>query len=244
MEFTAPQKVALAKAKTLLDIDYIKYPENNILAAVELLSYKDTPKALPKEEDSNYPILYVFRHGQTVDNANFVFSGWRDSDLTDLGTTQAQELSMKLANKKIDMLVSSDQLRAIRTMGIAISLNETAKDREIIRDIRLRERMYGDLQGTSKLIMALENPEQLKLERRSYSNIPPHGESIEMVCKRVQEFIDEIIPKMKEFKINIAISCHGNSIRGFRRHFEHLTDEQTATVETPLAQDYAAYSVK
>jgi bisphosphoglycerate-dependent phosphoglycerate mutase len=42
----------------------------------------------------------------------------------------------------------------------------------------------------------------------------------------------------------VAVSAHGNSIRGFRKYFEHLTDEQTALVETPLGQDYAAYSIQ
>jgi bisphosphoglycerate-dependent phosphoglycerate mutase len=46
------------------------------------------------------------------------------------------------------------------------------------------------------------------------------------------------------YKMNVAVSCHGNSIRGFRQVFENLTNEQTALIESPLAQDYAAYSIK
>jgi bisphosphoglycerate-dependent phosphoglycerate mutase len=48
---------------------------------------------------------------------------------------------------------------------------------------------------------------------------------------------------MKQFRINVAVSAHGNSIRGFRKYFEHLTDAQTSEIETPLGQDYAAYSI-
>ncbi len=220
-----------------------KYPKEKIDQAVELLTYKKiTP--LPKDENLEYPILYVFRHGQTTDNADFIFSGWRNVDLTDEGIRQAKVLAEKLKDKKLDMLIASDQIRAVKTMQIAVSLNERIKDMEIHQDKRLRERCYGDLQGTSKLMVALENPEQLKLDRRSFDHIPPNGESIEMVCKRVYEFIDEIVPLMKQFKMNVAVSCHGNSIRGFRRYFEHLNDEETAIVETPLAQDYAAYSIQ
>jgi bisphosphoglycerate-dependent phosphoglycerate mutase len=65
-----------------------------------------------------------------------------------------------------------------------------------------------------------------------------------MVSKRVANFCDELVKRMKKEKINVAISCHGNSIRGFRRYFEGLSDEKTAHVETQLGQDYAAYVIK
>jgi broad specificity phosphatase PhoE len=222
---------------------YKKYSKEKVDSAIAYLSYKDA-QALPKDENSKFPILYVFRHGQTEDNANFIFSGWRDSLLTEVGAKQALELSPKLKDRKIAMLFSSDQTRSIKTMQLAMSQNTHASTLEIEKDPRIKERCYGDLQGKSKLIMQLENPEQLLEYRRSYAKVPPNGESLEMVVKRVYEFIDELLPKMKEFNINVAVSCHGNSIRGFRKYFENLSDEQTAEVETPLGQDYAAYSIK
>lgn len=219
------------------------YDKETIKKAIEFLSYKHADP-LPKTESDTKPVLYVFRHGQTEDNAKFIFSGWRDPDITDKGKEQALVLAPKLANKKIHMLVASTQQRAIKTMQLAISQNEQAKNLEIHTDPRIKERSYGDLQGKSKLEYYLENPEGLAEMRRSFTNIVPGGESIEMVCKRVAEFCDEIIPLMREHKINVAISCHGNSIRGFRRYFEHLSDFDTAHVETPLGQDYLAYVVE
>jgi bisphosphoglycerate-dependent phosphoglycerate mutase len=49
---------------------------------------------------------------------------------------------------------------------------------------------------------------------------------------------------MTMYKMNVAVSCHGNSIRGFRQIFEGLSNEQTALIETPLGQDYAAYNIR
>jgi bisphosphoglycerate-dependent phosphoglycerate mutase len=49
---------------------------------------------------------------------------------------------------------------------------------------------------------------------------------------------------MKNQKINVAISCHGNSIRGFRKYFEKLTPEEVTKIETPLGSDYIAYTIK
>jgi len=129
-------------------------------------------------------------------------------------------------------------------MELAVSLNVFAKKLEIHKEPRIKERCYGDLQGQSKLEMQITDPEHLAEERRSYDFIPPNGESTAMVIKRVKTFIDEIVPLMKQYHMNVAVSCHGNSIRGFRQVFEGLSDEETALVESPLAQDYAAYSIK
>jgi len=233
----------LIKAKEILGDKYNSYSETKIIEAMEYLSYKTAVTELPKTTDTEYPILYVFRHGQTEDNEIMIFSGWRDSPLTQKGKDQALSLAPKLANKKIQLLVSSPQIRAIETMKIAISHNEKAKDLTIQTDPRIMERNYGEYQGKSKLEIQLEDPEKLMLVRRSFSVPPEGGESIETVCKRVTDFCEEIVPLMKRDNISVAVSCHGNSIRGFRRYFEKLTDEETAQIETPLGQNYAAYSV-
>lgn len=222
---------------------YKKYGREKVDKAIAYLSYKDA-RPLPKNEIFGYPVLYVFRHGQTEDNANFIFSGWRDSVLTDLGIRQALELAPKLKDKSITMLFASDQIRSTKTMRLAISQNQHAATLEINKDPRIKERSYGDLQGQSKLLMQLEKPEKLLEYRRSYTVVPPNGESLEMVVTRVYDFIEDLVAKMKQFKVNVAVSAHGNSIRGFRKYFEHLTDEQTAEIETPLGQDYAAYSIQ
>lgn len=224
---------------------YNKYPKEEIDKAVELLTYKKAEKStLPKEESDIFPTLYIFRHGESQDNEQFLFSGWRDAELTDKGREQAQTLAKLLRNKKIDLLISSPQKRAVETMKIAVSQNEVAKELQINTDKRIMERSYGDLQGKSKLEIQLENPEKLKIYRRSFDQAPPNGESLKQVCERVAQFCDEIVPLMKAHKINVAVSCHGNSIRGFRRYFEKLSDEETRSVETPLAQDYLAYTIK
>lgn len=222
---------------------YAKYPKHQVDEAVAYLSYH-TAKPLPKDENPAYPILYVFRHGQTEDNANYIFSGWRDSVLTKTGVEQAKILAEKLKAKKLHMLVASDQIRAIKTMELAVSLNDFANKLEIHKEPRIKERCYGDLQGQSKLEMQLTKPELLLSYRRSYDIKPPRGESIAEVVVRVKSFIDEIVPLMKQYYMNVAVSCHGNSIRGFRQVFEGLSDEETALVESPLAQDYVAYSIK
>lgn len=221
---------------------YQKYPREKVDAAMELLNYKKT-SPMPHEESDTEPTLYVFRHGQTEDNADYIFSGWRDSPLTEKGRGQAEVLAEKLRDKRINVLISSPQRRALDTMKIAISLNRRCKNMEIQIEPRIRERSYGNLQGQSKLEMQLENPTLLQEYRRSYTKKIIGGESLEEVVKRVEGFCSELVPLIKEHRINVAISCHGNSIRGFRKFFENLSVEEICDLETPLAQDYLSYVI-
>ena len=211
--------------------------------AKQTLSYKKIDP-LPKNESEKFPVLYVFRHGQSQDNADFIFSGWRDSKLTQTGIKQAEILSEKLKAKKIDFLISSPQTRATETMKIAFSKNPSAKNLEIHLDDRIKERSYGELQGTSKLELFLKSPEVLNEYRRSYTKRAKSGESLEDVVKRVTSFCDDLVKQMSSSKINVAVSCHGNSMRGFRMYFEGLSIDQTCAIETPLGQDFASYIVQ
>ena len=200
---------------------YEKYEKEKVDGAIELLSYHKavTLSKIDENKKTNQPIIYIFRHGQSKDNKNFLFSGWRDSKLTENGRKQAKTLAEKLKDKKIDMLISSPQIRAVETMKIAVSLNTRAKNLQIHTDERIKERSYGDYQGKSKLEIQLENPDLLKTIRRSYTYVSPNGESLETVVKRVNDFCNEIVPLVKEHKLNVAISCHGNSMKGFIKHF-------------------------
>jgi broad specificity phosphatase PhoE len=223
--------------------DNNKKGNNKIKEAKDLLSYKEVDE-MPKEESDEYSTIYIFRHGQTKDNADFIFSGARESKLTKEGKKQAEVLGEKLKDVKFDRLISSPQIRAVETMKIVMSKNKLSRDLPIEIDERLRERSYGDLTGKSKMDIQLKDPEELMKIRRSYNYVPPNGESIEMVCKRVADFCDDLVRELRDKNLKVAISCHGNSIRGFRKYFEKLDDETTAKLETPLGQDYAAYVIR
>ncbi|MBD3366205.1 hypothetical protein GF360_02550 [candidate division WWE3 bacterium] len=233
----------LAKYKELKNKPVPEITKEELAEVEARLEYREVDE-LPKEESNEKPTLYIFRHGESVDNKKYVFSGWRTAPITERGEEQAEVLAEKLKDKKIDKLISSPQKRALQTMKIAMSKNESAKNLKIEKDERIKERSYGDLQGQSKLEWHKKDPEFLHRIRRTYHGQPPHGESIGMVYKRVSAFAEDLVKEMKEKQINVAVSCHGNSIRCFRKYFEELSDEETATIETQLGQDYAAYVIE
>lgn len=174
--------------------------------------------------------LFVFRHAETTDNANSIFSGWRDPDLTSKGLSQAQEIAEQLRNKKINYAFTSHLKRAKRTLDIVL---EAHSDVPIFVDDHLIERCYGLLQGESKIKVAKERPAWFARVHRSYNFPPPEGESLMMVEKRTEPFIVKLKQMLQRSSGNVAISCHGNSLRPIRRVFENLSLKQMLQIENP-----------
>jgi 2,3-bisphosphoglycerate-dependent phosphoglycerate mutase len=183
--------------------------------------------------------LFVFRHAETTDNKRQIFSGWRDPKLTLKGLSQAREVAEQLRREKIDYAFTSHLNRAKETLDIVI---KTHHDVPVFIDDRLIERCYGLLQGESKRKVAEERPKWFAQVHRGYDFPPPEGESLKMVEKRTLPFLVQLEEWLRENGGNVAISCHGNSLRPIRRIFENLTLKQMLQIENP--QDHAmAYAL-
>jgi 2,3-bisphosphoglycerate-dependent phosphoglycerate mutase len=179
--------------------------------------------------------LFIFRHAETFDNSRGLFSGWRDSALTLKGLSQAQKVSDQLKHFQIDYAFTSHLKRARKTLEVILQNHSSV---QVFVDDRLIERCYGLLQGKNKRKMILENPDYFAQIHRAYSLAPPEGESLEMVEKRVTSFLEQLKVWLKQNPGNVAISCHNNSLRPFRRIFENLSISQMCELENP--QDKAS----
>jgi 2,3-bisphosphoglycerate-dependent phosphoglycerate mutase len=177
--------------------------------------------------------LFVFRHAETTDNKNNIFSGWRDPDLTPRGLLQAQEVAQQLEKEKINYAFTSHLMRAKRTLEIVLKPHPKVP---IFIDDRLIERCYGTLQGKSKIKIAAKTPEWFAKVHRGYNFPPPEGESLKMVEKRTLPFVVQLEGWLRQNPGNVAISCHGNSMRPIRRVFEHLSLRQMLQLENPQGQ--------
>jgi 2,3-bisphosphoglycerate-dependent phosphoglycerate mutase len=171
-------------------------------------------------------LLILFRHSETFDNFYDVFSGWRDSTLTSRGLSQAKQIAKQLKPYPIDCAFTSHLRRSKESLEIILQGRPPTK---IFVDDRLIERCYGLLQGKKKSKVATDNPDLYGQVHRGYDFIPPMGESFTMV--------------EKQNPCNVAISCHGNSIRPIMRIFENLSIEEMLQLEVP--QDSAlVYELK
>ncbi|SDN86657.1 probable phosphoglycerate mutase [Paenibacillus sp. yr247] len=86
------------------------------------------------------------RHGSTEWNRLGKLQGQLDTDLTEEGREQARLLGLRLAKEGWDGIISSDLKRARETAQIVSELSGIPFLRT---DKRLRERKYGQVEGTT-----------------------------------------------------------------------------------------------
>ena len=151
--------------------------------------------------------FYIFRHGQTIWNAEGRPQGQHEYPvpLTVTGQEQARKLSQRLKDKKIKRIFSSDLLRAKQTGEIV------AKELNVPIDFdkRLREVDYGILNG----LYTIEREEVYPDFKKCYEDIRvpfPEGESLYSVAERIRETLKEIAVNVSNRVV--GISTHGHAI--------------------------------
>jgi broad specificity phosphatase PhoE len=147
--------------------------------------------------------LFLVRHGQSEANRLRIVAGQRESPLSQLGKTQAEEAGETLRNSLIDKIVCSPQLRAQQTADI-IARQLTINPIEISTIEELKERNLGELEG------------------QSYANSPSrngNAEDVEDVLgvEPLEDFYARIHKALNTIKKlpyqNILIVCHNGSGR-------------------------------
>ena len=176
--------------------------------------------------------LILIRHGQSVWNAANRFTGWTDVELSEIGVSEAEEAGRSLSSQRIDVVHTSDLIRAQRTAEIIMSLNEASEGYSTKFDWRLNERNYGSLQGLNKAETAEKfGAEQVHIWRRSFDVAPPDGESLKMTAERtIPYFEEEILPDLQEGR-GVLVSAHGNSLRSIVMHIEGISPEDIVSLE-------------
>ena len=117
-------------------------------------------------------ILYLARHGETVDNANQIMQGQTQGELNKNGLRQARELSEQWKDREIDVVVASDLKRSVDTATILAAPHGL----EVVTTPLLRERDWGGFTG--RYIPSLKNEVW-----------PDDIESLENLLSRAGEFI-------------------------------------------------------
>ncbi|MBS3098630.1 histidine phosphatase family protein [Candidatus Pacearchaeota archaeon] len=210
--------------------------------------------------------VFLFRHGQTTFNRDGRFTGWLDPRLTKLGEKQARIVARKLKNKKFGIAFYTRLRRSKQTLKEVLRHHPECKT--IIKDDKMIERNYGNLNGVShksfirgvgKKLYDLEvfgdafedlskenrgkieeflGEEEYNLIHRGFNVPPPNGESFAMVEKRVKRFIENLKMLIRKEKTNVVISAHGNAIRLFRKIMENASQEEALKWFIPYDKVY------
>jgi 2,3-bisphosphoglycerate-dependent phosphoglycerate mutase len=206
------------------------------------------------------PTLVLLRHGQSTWNAENLFTGWTDVDLSDLGVAEAREAGRLMAagGVDVDVVHSSLQKRAIRTAWLALEELDRVWVPQRLH-WRLNERHYGDLQGRNKKETAERfGIDQVQVWRRSYDVPPPpvagdderHPRNdpryrdlppdvlpaseclADVVARVVPYWHDAVVPDLRAGRA-VLVAAHGNSLRALVKHLRRIADDDIPGLEIP-----------
>jgi len=204
--------------------------------------------------------LVLLRHGQSTWNAENLFTGWWDADLSEKGRDEAAAAGALMAEAGItpDVVHTSLQTRAIRTANLALD-SMGLLWLPVKRHWRLNERHYGDLTGRNKAEATAEYGEaQVKVWRRSYdtpppptapdnefnpnsdpryasipSDVLPQSECLaDVVARMLPYWFDAIVPDLAGGG-TVLVAAHGNSLRALVKHLDRIADEDIAGLDIP-----------
>lgn len=162
--------------------------------------------------------IYIIRHGETEWNIAQRFQGQLDSPLTQAGIEQAKKTGKAIKGIPFDAFFSSDLERAYQT---AKYINAKIKMPEIIKDIRLRERNFGMLHGTTRKEAEKKYPDIIeKLWNGEADYTVPEGESRQNFIKRTADFFNFIAGKYPEKRVLVV--SHGGVLSMAIRYILNL----------------------
>ncbi|HEY3311135.1 MAG TPA: alpha-ribazole phosphatase [Anaerolineales bacterium] len=151
-------------------------------------------------------LLFV-RHGKTDWNAQQRYQGHSDQPLNAEGAQQAQRLAARLQAEKIDLVFSSDLLRAFQTAQILVGERQI----NIQADERLRELNFGVLEGYTFEEGLKRWPEMITRWVEDVNQAPDGGEGYDEFSQRVSEFFNEL--KQKQEGKTVLVVAHGGPLR-------------------------------
>jgi len=152
--------------------------------------------------------IILIRHGQSIGNFTRHFLGHTDLDLTETGYEQARITADYLKNEKIDVVYSSDLIRAVNTVTPIAKM----RGLEIIKSRNLREIFAGDWENThiQKLCDEFSKDYDVWKNNIGYA-VCTNGESFIELQKRVLSEVTKIAEE--NLGKTVCIGTHATPIR-------------------------------
>ena len=151
--------------------------------------------------------IYIVRHGETIWNEKNLLQGSVDIELNESSRKLAGITGEKLENVHFDKIYSSPLIRAYETANLI----RGHRNIPIIRDERLRELSFGENEGKNAIEIRKDekNPFHHFFSRPELYVAPKGGETLEHICKRAKEFLQQVIEPQAENLERIMIVAHG-----------------------------------
>jgi len=152
----------------------------------------------------------VWRHGLTAHNADGVYQGHLDTELTAQGRRQAAEAAAVLARRAPARIVSSDLRRAAQTAEALSRVCGVGID----YDPRLREIDVGTWSGMRHEEVRARYPRQAAAMDAGHDiRRGEHGEDGAAVATRTRAAVDDALAGLGEDEL-LVVATHGMAARG------------------------------
>ena len=155
----------------------------------------------------------MIRHGETDWNVVRRLQGRADIPLNEEGRRLARITSKALEDVDFSVIYTSPLLRAKETATII----KADRDIPMIEEERIQEISFGIYEGyhCGKDNYDIPDPAFIHFFEKPECYHPPQGaESIEQLCKRTSDFLQELIHNKAMEKETVLISTHGAALRG------------------------------
>ena len=164
--------------------------------------------------------LIITRHGETIFNKNKILQGHLDVELSENGILQAKKLANRFANEKIDIVYSSDLMRAIDTTNEILKFHPKLK---LVYDNRIRERYMGSSQGKSYVDF-------------DWNNVPNDFEKNEEFKNRVYDFFLDITTRHRNK--TVLLVCHAGTKNMFINIIKKLSSDNHITLKNTSVSEF------
>ena len=152
--------------------------------------------------------IILIRHGETEWNSQKRMQGHSNSDLSEVGRGQIQELGELMKNVSFDHIYSSDSLRARQTAEAITQYS----GHTLQFDQRIREKNLGVFEGLTSTEAKERHPEIYRLFKTAGANyVIDEGESTQQLLERALEFIEEI--RLRHPQERVVMVTHGGVVR-------------------------------
>jgi len=161
--------------------------------------------------------LVAIRHGETAWNRDTRIQGQTDIPLSQHGHWQAEQTAQALAGESIDVVYTSDLIRASQTAQSIVQVLSTP----MVSDAGLRERHFGRFEGMTHDEIMSAHPEEGRLWRgRDPAYAPDGGETLEVFYARVLEATCALAAQ--HVGQTIALVAHGGVLDCLYRAANHI----------------------
>jgi len=152
--------------------------------------------------------LVLWRHGQTLWNADNRHQGQIDIPLNDVGREQARHAAQTLIAMKPTHVIASDLERALETGQILADLAGI----KLSTDERLRETFAGEWQGMTRDEIVAKYPEDYAAWGGDSEIRPGGGETRWEVSQRVVAAIEDALKDIPAGG-TLVVASHGGALR-------------------------------